>query len=111
MKKPKPLIDRLNQRLLKQLAARKITNAQAAEQLGVSETYLSRIVASMQDKVPGETVIKRKANAALAKTRRDFRVKLAKEVLRNRKTYEDAASEAGCSVRTMFRYVEKYRQP
>ena len=24
---------------------------------------------------------------------------------------QEAADEAGCSLRTMFRYVEKYRQP
>lgn len=109
MKPTKPLKDRLGKRLLEQLRTRKITNKQAAEQLGVSESYLSRTVAALQEKEPGQSVIERKANSELAKTRRQFRTKLAKEVLRKRKSCEQAASEAGCSVRTMFRYVEKYR--
>jgi AraC-like DNA-binding protein len=110
MKNPKPLIDRLSKKLLDDLQKRKITNAQAAEKLGVSESYLSRTVAALQTKVPGETVQQRKANADLTRTRRQFRTKLAKEVIRGRKTVQAAATEAGCSVRTMFRYVERYRQ-
>ena len=109
MKKPKPLIERLNQRILKQLQTRKITNREAADQLGVSETYLSRTVAAIQTKEPGKSVELRKANAELAKIRKTFRIKLAKEVLKGRKLHDDAATEAGCSVRTIFRYVERYR--
>ena len=88
---------------------RKLTNSQAAEKLQVSESYLSRTVAALQTKVPGQTVLQRKANADLTRTRRHFRTKLAKEVIRGRKTMAQAAKEAGCSLRTMFRYVEKYR--
>lgn len=105
----KPLRDRLGVRLLNNLRTRKITNAQAADELGVSESYLSRTVAAIQEKEPGETTAQRAANSELAKTRRVFRTKLAKEVLRRRKTIEDAAKEADCSIRTMFRYVERYR--
>lgn len=109
MKTTKPLKDRLGKRLLEQLHTRKITNKEAAEQLGVSESYLSRTVAAIQDKVPGQTVLERKANSELATIRRQYRTKLAKDVLRKRTTIAEAADAAGCSERTMFRYVERYR--
>lgn len=109
MKTSKSLKDRLGKRLLEQLHTRKITNKQAAEQLGVSESYLSRTVAAIQDKVPGQTVLERKANSELATIRRQYRTKLAKDVIRKRTTVAAAADAAGCSERTMFRYVERYR--
>lgn len=108
MKTTKPLKDRLGKRLLDQLHTRKITNKEAAEQLGVSESYLSRTVAAFQDKVPGPTVLERKANSELARIRRQYRTKLAKDVIRNRTTIAEAANAAGCSERTMFRYVAQY---
>jgi len=109
MKPAKPLKDRLTKRVLERLRTRKVTNKEVAREMGVSESYLSRIVAGMQTKEPGQTVIERNANAQLAKTRRHFRTKLAKEVIRNRKTCTDAAAEAGCSERTMFRYIARYK--
>lgn len=110
MKNAKPLIERLSPSLLEKLRTRKLTNAQAAEKLQVSESYLSRTVAALQTKVPGPTVQVRKANSDLTKTRRNFRVTLAKQVLNGRKSVTLAAKEAGCSVRTMFRYIERYRR-
>jgi AraC-like DNA-binding protein len=109
MKPTKPLAKRLTKRTLAQLQARKITNAQAAEQLGVSETYLSRTVAALQDKVPGTSMQKRSAAAKLYKTRQEQRDILAKRVNKGKLTIAAAAEQAGCSERTMFRYVAKYR--
>lgn len=108
-KQPKPLRDRLNKALLNQLQKRKITNAEAAASLGVSETYLSRVVAAMQDKVPGKTAAVRAAAKKIYKARTETRSQLAKKVLKGRLTVEEAAEQANCSARTMFRYVAAYR--
>lgn len=109
MKKPKPLIQRLTPTLLKQLQQRKVTNSEAADKLGVSHTYLSRVVSALQKKEPGKTIAHRKAASEIYGTRRQFREKLAKAVLAGRKTTPEAAAEAQCSERTMFRYVASYR--
>lgn len=105
----KPLADRLNAKLLKQLADRKVTNAVAAEALGVSETYLSRTVAAMGiEKKPGKTTAHRNARHELAAARNTHRATLAKKVNKGEMTIEAAAKNAKCSVRTMFRWCEKY---
>ncbi len=108
-KPQKPLEQRLTKKLLHALQTRKITNREAAEQLGVSETYLSRKVAAIQSKVPGETQPVREAAHKLFQTRRQFRERLAKKVLKSSMTVTQAAAEANCSERTMFRYVAAYR--
>jgi predicted DNA-binding transcriptional regulator YafY len=94
---------------LSDLQKRKTTNAQAAELLGVSETYLSRKVAAMQAKVPGTALQKRAAASTLYNTRRVFREQLAKKAAKGKMTVAEAAAEAECSERTMFRYVARYR--
>lgn len=111
MKPKKPLAERLTQTMLKQLRTRKLTNAEAAEQLGVSETYLSRTVAAIQEKEPGKTTAARNASHKLYVTRRQTRETLAKKVLAKRQpiTLAEAAKQANCSQRTMMRYVAAYR--
>ena len=109
MKKLKPLKDRLTPAILNRLHKRKITNAEAATLLHVSETHLSRTVAAIQGKVPGITAPQREAAAKLTKVRKEVRCVLAKKVLKNRITLADAAVQAGCSERTMSRYVALYR--
>jgi AraC-like DNA-binding protein len=111
MAQPKPLRDRLTKTLLEKLRTRKLLNAEAAAQLGVSETYLSRTVAAMQEKVPGETMLARKQATELATERRQHRERLAKEVKNGNLTVERAAERAHCSVRTMSRYVAAYVPP
>jgi hypothetical protein len=110
MKKPKPLRERITPEMLMQLQLRKITNREAAEKLGVCETYLSRVVSDMQKKIPGETAIARKAAQKIYKTRMEVRNAQAKLVVKGRLSIEKAAAEAGCSERTMFRYVAQYRE-
>lgn len=109
MKKPKTVAERLTKALLEKLRTRKLTNMEAAEQLGCSETYLSRIVAAQQDKVPGTTMQEREAAAKIYKARKEIRAMWAKRVLRKRATLEQAAHECGCSVRTVFRWIAQYR--
>jgi transposase len=110
-KQPKPLKDRLTKTLLEKLRLRKLTNAEAAEQLGVSESYLSRTVATIQRKEPGKTLAARKAAHALAVQRRQHRERLAKEVKNGVLDVDAAAARAKCSVRTMSRYVAAYVPP
>lgn len=110
-KPQKPLVERLTKRLLERLRTRKMTNAEAAEELGVSETYLSRTVAALQSKVPGETVIARNEASALATERRLYRERLAKEIKNGQLDLATAAKRANCSERTMSRYVAKYVPP
>lgn len=111
-KKPqKPLKDRLTKALLEKLRTRKITNAQAAADLGVCETYLSRTVAAIQEKEPGETMLARQQATELAAERRHHRERLAKQVKNGEITPEKAAVAAKCSLRTMARYVAAYVPP
>lgn len=105
----KPLIERIPKRMLKALAARRMKNAEAAETLGVSETYLSRVVATLQEKAPGKSTANRQAASKLYRTRIEFRDKLAKQVMYQRMTLTQACKEAKCTERTMFRHVAKYR--
>lgn len=106
----KPLIDRLTPSLLKKLQSRKITNSEAANSLNVSETYLSRVVATLQTKEPGKTRIEREAAKTLFKARLNTRALLAKEVIKGTKTLAKACKSANCSERTMLRWVAKYRR-
>lgn len=106
--KDKPLIERLNDVLLAQLRERKITNKAAAEALGVSEFYLSRTVARLQPKKPGDTPKQRQARSKLFKARTDTRATLAKQVNKGELTLAQACKRANCSERTMYRWCEKY---
>lgn len=105
----KPLIERLRKRDLELLRTRKATNAQMAEKYGVSEPYMSRVVASVQEKEPGKTTAQREAAAKLYKVRIEFRDKLAKQVMAGKRTMANACEQAGCSERTIFRHIEKFR--
>lgn len=109
MARPKTLTSKLTKTLLRQLQQRKITNREAAEKLGVSEWYLSRTVAQLQEKVPGPVAEARKAAAKLAATRRQVRTMLAKKVLRRHMTLEEAAEQANCHPRTIQRYMDQYQ--
>lgn len=104
----KPLSERISKRMLEQLRTRKLSNAQAAAQLGISETYLSRTVAALQEKEPGQTTKARKAAAMLRETRTSIRQNLAKAVLKGTITVAQAAKRAGCNERTIYRYMAEY---
>lgn len=108
MKQPKPLVDRLTPTMLERLRTRKIKNKDAAERLGVCETYLSRVVSSMQEKEPGQTTQQRSEASLLANERRHHRERLAKEVKNGQLDVAQAAERANCSERTIMRYVAAY---
>ena len=108
MKKPKPLIDRLTASTLAKLRTRKMTNAEAAILYEVSETYMSRIVASIQDKEPAHDFAARKAASKIFKARMETRAMLAKQVNKGEITLAKAMKQANCTERTIRRYMALY---
>lgn len=112
MKKPqKPLIERISKRNLRLLRENRATNAEIAEIYGVSPGYLSKVVNLLQKREPGKVVAYRSAQAKLFAARRQLREDLARKVVRKTRpiTVEEAAAQANCSIRTMFRHVAKFR--
>lgn len=105
----KPLKQRLSKSLLAKLKARKITNKDAAMQLNVHENTLSRTVSQIQTKDPGKTTTYRKNVTQLAQIRQKVRDELAKSVIKGKLTAQQAAEKAGCTERTIYRHVAKYR--
>lgn len=96
----------LTKKQLAALATRKITKRALAAKLGVSETYLVRCTPALP---PGKTQLERKARSAIYEARREFRTKMARQVMSRRRSLESAAKEANCSTRTMYRYLCKLR--
>lgn len=94
---------KITKRDLERLAKRKITKRALADQLGISEGYLYHLTPPLP---PGPVRNKRLAQSALAQSRRNYRLRLAKLVRRGTRSIESAAKEARCSVRTMYRYLE-----
>lgn len=86
------------------LAKRKITKREVAAILGVSESYLCRITEPLPK---GPDRARREAASELAAARRKHRMKLAKQVAAGRLKLETAATRANCSLRTMYRYLER----
>ncbi|WP_454735379.1 hypothetical protein [Cupriavidus necator] len=94
--------------LLDMLRQRQVTNRQVAAQAGVSEEHLARVLTKMGvRKVRGEVVARRAEVRTLAEERQKHRQDLAKSVLAGKRTIEDAAALAGCSERTLYRYIQK----
>lgn len=94
-------------KLLNALRNRTLTNAEVAEQLDVSESYLSTVFNTITRKERGPVIVQREADHQLAAARRQLRIREARKVFLGKKTLEKAASAANCSTRTMRRYVEK----
>lgn len=94
--------------ILEMLRLRQITNRTVAAQVGVSEAHLARVLAGLGvKKQRGEVVKQREAAKTLAETRKKHRQSLAKAVILGKKTIEQAAIQAGCSERTLYRYVQQ----
>lgn len=85
---------------LPQLRTREITNREVAEALGVNEQYLSRTLAELDFKK--EPAPDRAAQKAANKARKERIRELANSGL----TPEQAAKEAGVSLRTIYRYID-----
>lgn len=98
--------------LLQAYRDRRVTAAQLAAQFGHATSYLlstlSRLGVKRHREGPSTYEIQKK-NSLLAATRREFRSFLAKKVEKREISLEKAAEIAGCSERTMRRYLERHK--
>lgn len=83
-----------------QLVSRDLTNRALAAELGVSESYLCRVLKKL--KVKREPAPDPAAQAALNEARRAHRLVVAKTL-----PVKDAARAANCSTRTIYRLRKK----
>ena len=86
------------------LLERRLTKTSLAQRLGVSLAYLNKHTPKLP---PGLVRAKRLQTQMLFNTRKGYRLHLAKQVLQGLKSLDNAAKEAKCSVRTLYRYVLK----
>lgn len=91
--------------ILTRYAKRRISRTEAARLLGdVSERQVNRWLAQVElERVPSPTLTAR----AIAHNKRVAREQAAKLVKKGQLDIERAAKRAGCSVRTIYRYLEK----
>lgn len=95
---------------LEQYRARKLTAADLARRYGFRESYVLTTLSRLgvkRPKNPSSTYQQQRNQALLAETRREFREFLAVKVRAGQHSLKRAAEIAGCSERTMRRYVEK----
>lgn len=96
--------------LVEQLRSREITVRALAAKLGVSESWLSRnYSARVIGRKPSMRLADLVHKRALTKTRREYRALLARKVLSNELSVHDAASQAACTVRTMYRCIKELK--
>lgn len=107
MPRAERLVDRVKP-YLTPLNNRETTIRAVAAQLGVSETYLSTVVKPLLERVESSTKY-RQNRSILKKTRSKYREFLAKQVEKGDISVETAAIEANCSIRTIYRYLDKIR--
>lgn len=91
---------------------RKVTAKDIAEQFGYRESYVLTVLSRLgvrRPQAPNSTYQQQKQANLLAETRKEFREFLAGKVRVGTYTLQRAAEIAGCSERTMRRYVDKQR--
>lgn len=87
---------------LAELKARATTNRAVAAELGCTEEALCRVLKEVG--LEKDPAIDRKAQTELNKERTAFRTRLANDPTI---TPAEAAKRAGCSLRTIYRYIGK----
>ena len=102
MTKRTKLADRVTPEQLDDLRNRRITTRALAVTLGVSENHLSKV---FPGKIPGPAAESLREKRRLKAIRKEFRDRLALDVLFNRLTIRKAASQANCTERNMYRHV------
>jgi transposase len=101
------LKNRLTPGILEAIAQRKTSAKDVAKLYGVSETHLSKALKALNlQKIPAPTPEHKRKAHILMVTRTKVRQELAEKVRLGTKTIHNAAREANCSLRTMYRYVE-----
>lgn len=101
-----PLIDKIDPVTLEKLRLRQMTLVQAAAKWGVTPTHLSRVLkeAGFRQE-PSIITAGRKQAAELTQTRIEYRETLGAKVAAGTLKMDKACKDAGCSERTMWRYV------
>lgn len=90
------------------IADAKITRKQAAKRLGgISERHVNRLMKEHKVRRPPG---KSRERAAEAQKRREWKVRAARAVIAKEYGVESAASAAGCSVRTMYRWIARIKK-
>lgn len=90
--------------------ARRLSAAQIAAKTGHQVSYVMSTLSRMGVKRPrigASTYEIQKKTSVLAQTRREFRLFLAEKVKKGDFSLKTAAEAAGCSERTMRRYIER----
>jgi hypothetical protein len=106
----KPLENALSEGIIEALVQRQTTSRAVAAIYEVSEAHLCRTLKLMGVvRVPAPTTTKKAASKRLKATRTECRMALARRVVEEGKPIHEAAAEANCCVRTMYRYVELLR--
>lgn len=97
---------------MRRIAAGKITRAAAAKRLGVGARQVNRLmVAHGVSRPPSEAAEAREWTRVAAEEHRQMKVNNAHRAIAGNQSVEEAAINAGCSVRTMFRWVKKLSKP
>lgn len=102
----KTLRQRITAAQLDDLRNRRVTTRALAKELGVTEGHLSRV---FPGKIPSQAKTVMQEKARLRKIRDDYRQSLAKQVVDGQLTVSQAAAQAYCHERTMFRHLKRIR--
>lgn len=93
--------------VMRRIAQDAITRAAAAKRLGVSERHVNRLMRRNGVKRPARPKSSRHGERVTAQARRAAKERAARAALAGQCTVENAAMQAGCSPRTMYRWVKK----
>lgn len=91
------------EKYLSLIRTRQITKCATAKALNLPISFVYANTAILG---PGPVKAEREAKSRLAATRRQHRMRLAKQVAVKKLSLHAAAQEAGCSLRTMYRYLK-----
>lgn len=95
--------------IIEALEQRKTTAKAVAELYGITEGYLSRILGPKGlniKRIPPPTITKKVKAKLLTQVRTEYRMTLARRVAEGNTDIKTAATEARCTIRTMYRYLE-----
>lgn len=109
-KKYDTLVSKITPEVIKELKARKLKQTDLAKTLNVSQTHLSRTLATLNYKrTPSPEVIVRKQASTIYQARSENRQVIAQKVSDKTLDIKTAQEVAGCSERTLRRYIAKLK--
>lgn len=105
------LREKITPQQIDDLRNRRVSGRTLAAILGVGEEWLSRNYSTKKiNKIPGPVNAAVIEKRLLAAVRREFRNSIAKDVINGKKNIDDAARQACCTQRTMYRHVKRLRE-